>query len=180
MTTFPVPSWRTTREMAHYLRPVQMILWAANPPGSRAFTYLSRLRPSRSSPDTAAPPPTAAAAAKEEEATIAKGGFTRSDEAVRGHRIRKKHKVLGLEETLEEKATKKKDKDDGHVNQMQSGATLVYIYSLYSILPYTSVGANANVERHLSFFPPSPISHPYSLFCHFAFCVSVALHLHSH
>ncbi|KAJ8478185.1 hypothetical protein OPV22_021912 [Ensete ventricosum] len=91
--------------MAHYLRPVQMILWAANPPGSRAFTYLSRFRPSRSSPDTAAPPPTAAAAAKEEETTIAKGGFTRSDEAVRGHRIRKKHKVLGLEETLEEKAT---------------------------------------------------------------------------
>ena len=42
MISLPVPSWRTTRAMAHFLRPVPMIVWAANPPGSLDFTYFFR------------------------------------------------------------------------------------------------------------------------------------------
>lgn len=42
MITFPVPSCRTTRAMAHFLRPVPIIVCAANPPGSRDLTYFLR------------------------------------------------------------------------------------------------------------------------------------------
>lgn len=42
MITFPLPSWRTTRAMAVFRRPVPIIVWAAKPPGSLDFTYFVR------------------------------------------------------------------------------------------------------------------------------------------
>ncbi|KAK9165627.1 hypothetical protein Scep_000818 [Stephania cephalantha] len=40
--------------MAHFLRPVPMIVWAANPPGSLDFTYFSRLAVSGSTGEATA------------------------------------------------------------------------------------------------------------------------------
>ncbi|RWW76193.1 hypothetical protein BHE74_00015726 [Ensete ventricosum] len=89
--------------MAHFLRPVPINLWAANPPGSRDFTYFSRLTSSRSSAETVAPLETAAMGKEEVEEAIAVGEFHRRGEAVRGRRLQGEYKVLLLEETWEEK-----------------------------------------------------------------------------
>lgn len=88
--TFPVPSWRTTRAMAHFLRPVPMSFWAANPPGSLDFTYFSMLIVSRSG---------GAAAVADAEATMEGGGALKtraSWEDFLGASVRVR--VLGLEE----------------------------------------------------------------------------------
>ncbi|EHA8590090.1 hypothetical protein COCNU_scaffold014964G000010 [Cocos nucifera] len=110
MMNFPVPSWSTTRAIAHFRRPVPMIFWAAKPPGSLDFTYFSKLIPSRSAVVGAnTPPATAATAVEEEEATIAEGGFLRRGAALGLRQIRGRESVCGFEEIWEEKEREEKE-----------------------------------------------------------------------
>lgn len=54
MMIFPEPSCKTTLAIALFLRPVPMIFWAANPPGSLDFTNFSKSAVSKSASATAA------------------------------------------------------------------------------------------------------------------------------
>lgn len=64
MMNLPVPSWRTTRAIAHLRRPVPKIFCAAKPPGSRDLTYFSRSTVPISSAGASANPAAAAETAR--------------------------------------------------------------------------------------------------------------------
>lgn len=89
MMTLPVPSWRTTRAIADFLRPVPKIVCAAKPPGSLDFTYILRSAVSNSSE----------AAATEAETTREGNLATCETEMSFG---RSKERLFGLEEIWEE------------------------------------------------------------------------------
>lgn len=91
MITFPVPSWSTTRAMAHLRRPVPMIFWAANPPGSLDLTYFFNSIVSSSAVGAAT------VAVIEREARRADFAGNGNDEFARV-----KERVLGLWDTWEE------------------------------------------------------------------------------
>lgn len=93
MMILPVPSWRTTRAMADFRRPVPMIVWAANPPGSLDFTCFLIFSLSSSAGEASAATATA---------VTAREGFlgTRERESVL---VLANERVFGFWEMLEEK-----------------------------------------------------------------------------
>lgn len=98
MITFPVPSWSTTLAIAHLRRPVPIIFWAANPPGSLDLTYFFSSIISSSSGGAA----TVAVIDREERRSDFAGNA--NTEFARG-----KEMVLGLWETWEENESEERE-----------------------------------------------------------------------
>lgn len=99
MITFPEPSWRTTLAMAHFLRPVPIMVCAANPPGSLDFTNFFKSAVSTSGSATA-----------EEAATMRGGNLEALDFKERGLDGAKETDWIGLWEIWEE--NEREDKDE--------------------------------------------------------------------